>query len=401
MENIIKLKVKLTPEDMKAYSSAIIKERKTSNIILIISLLMIIPLDIFNINAVLAAKSNSEAAQLIVYALSVNVFIIAINVLPGYSIRLANKKNYNKSKLIQNARTYEFTDNKIIVSSSNGISNIEWDTIYKIVELKPCFQIFTSYGIASVLPKRCFNNAEQIKKLISLLYDKVPVQKLKLKNYDNNNIVFSPETANEAYEEEAVKPENEISEPESEAAKPKSEIAEAESEAVKPESEEGTEPLIEINFSFTKQELIEINFRYCYKNPFAIILTFLGVILTCIGLNAFVNGVGGSASPIITGILFIIVVPIVVIYSSNKTYQSNKVARNTITYKFYKEYFTVDSMSTLNKIKWDELVKIVEFKSSFMFFISKRSFYFILKRAFKNKEELNLLLDIMNKNREN
>ena len=71
-----------------------------------------------------------------------------------------SKKNFKSNKLIQEDIIYELSPDKFAVSTPYSNSEIPWEKIYKIKELKDWFLIYHSNKIAHLIPKKCMTAAE-------------------------------------------------------------------------------------------------------------------------------------------------------------------------------------------------------------------------------------------------
>lgn len=95
---------------------------------------------------------------------------------------ISNKKQFKGMNLIE--MNYFFSDFGITYSWKTEC-NITWNNICKVKETKKLFLIFTVGHSLLLLPKRSFENNEQIKSLRCIFKEKLPKKSLSIKTRKN------------------------------------------------------------------------------------------------------------------------------------------------------------------------------------------------------------------------
>lgn len=114
-------------------------------------------------------------------------------------------KMMNKS--IGDLERYEFTADGFSVISTKEHTNISWDKVSKILELKPGFLIQFTRAYYYIIPKRCFKDSEELNEFLDFIYLVLDRKKLKLEKYkfdefftDYGEIVYPKQVVTEATE---------------------------------------------------------------------------------------------------------------------------------------------------------------------------------------------------------
>ena len=68
------------------------------------------------------------------------------------------KKNFNSHLRLQEKMTYEFTDEKIIVTGDSFQSEQDWLKMYKVLEIKDWILLYQNKQIANLIPTASFGN---------------------------------------------------------------------------------------------------------------------------------------------------------------------------------------------------------------------------------------------------
>lgn len=94
------------------------------------------------------------------------------------------KRGLIDSPLKQFTQTYNFSDTGILIESTgeNGNSShtLAWIKFYKIIETTEYIYLHVSRQCSFILPKRCFENKEQLKTLRDLFQKNIETKKLEL-----------------------------------------------------------------------------------------------------------------------------------------------------------------------------------------------------------------------------
>lgn len=91
---------------------------------------------------------------------------------------ISNKKEFKNEKFI---RMNFFFSNFGLTFSSKTETNVSWNNINRVLEKRKYFFIYTSEHSLVLVPKRDFENSEQIELLRSIFNEKLPRKKLSLK----------------------------------------------------------------------------------------------------------------------------------------------------------------------------------------------------------------------------
>lgn len=374
MNDNLKVNVILTSKDIKNFTSD--KHLKKLFTKLIFSLVIIIAMIIPLLPLIEASlKQNDGQAVFLRISLSIIIiFVLAVNCLPILINYLFQKSKLKSNNQLNTLCCYEFIEEGMKILFSSGSLSISWAEINKIEESKHCFTIHTSPNKTFILPKRCFNNIEQLDIFKNLIADKIDNRNLKLKKYKVQN--FSPDYVDTKAFESNVE-----------------------------ENKSDTLPsLFEFRGILTKSELIKTNLRLYYTNPAGTIMTALGLFFIYSGAKSFINSSDYSLTysssinlfPFIFGFIFTIMMPFNIYRNTSKQFKKNSDVNNINIYRFYSDYFTVNHPKLNLRIAWNELSKIVNTKSSYIFFTTNKTLCVIPKRLFEDKQsELQILKDII------
>ena len=129
---------------------------------LFVIVFIILALLIFNGN-----YSNSKLYGFIIFLMF--CYLVAI---PGYSYH-SLERHYTKIKDSMKNIRYTFSSDGIESSNGKSFSHIVWDSVDRVEESKKIFKIITKGKAICLLPKRYFNNNEEIIRLRNLLIEKL------------------------------------------------------------------------------------------------------------------------------------------------------------------------------------------------------------------------------------
>jgi len=79
-----------------------------------------------------------------------------------YSVFRGAKKNFTSHARLQEKISYEFTEDKIIITGDTFNSEMDWTKTHKITELKNWFLMYQNIQIANLLPKDAFTDSQII-----------------------------------------------------------------------------------------------------------------------------------------------------------------------------------------------------------------------------------------------
>lgn len=366
MNNSIKINVTYTLKDLKAYVYAK-SYPGTLGRIYYLSLGFIFP--ILFIIAMLAGSILTNDTSLLTILLPPTISFAMFSLIvqaPFLLNYFTMKSNFNKSKLLNVPQCFEFEEDKLVLSSSNGTFSVLWKDIFKIKELKPCFVIYTSPVKYFLLPRRCINSANQLELLRNIFKEKIEKRKLKLKKYRLGKISLDKDI--EIYNE----------------TKQNVQITEED------------QSLLQLHFSLTKEELLAVNFRLFYTKPAGIMMTSAGIGLLILYIAPSFSSGNDSIIRLILG-LFLLAYPPIIIYTKiKKGFEKDAALQKVFTYKIYNDFFIIVSEVNEHKILWSDVIKVTELKSAFMIFATKYIAYVIPKRVFEeNKEKIEMFKRIL------
>ena len=97
------------------------------------------------------------------------IFGFSIIALLPFSIYRSAKKNFSSSGRLQEKITYEFLEDAIRITGESFNSELTWEKIYKITELRNWILIYQNRLVANIIPKKSFGNSlgefkEEVKK---------------------------------------------------------------------------------------------------------------------------------------------------------------------------------------------------------------------------------------------
>jgi hypothetical protein len=143
----IKLEINLTPEDLYTFQKSIITRALTpsSKAILIIAMI-IFSLGILLSEAYLATKLIRLALLFTIPALLAFLILGAV--------KRSSVNAFKENKLVLQTQRVTLTQEGIEVQSDSGYSNLQWEQLYRVTEIKESFLFFISKQQAFVIPKR-------------------------------------------------------------------------------------------------------------------------------------------------------------------------------------------------------------------------------------------------------
>lgn len=86
--------------------------------------------------------------------------------IPGLSYYGA-RRNFNTSPRLTESITYEFTMETLKITGESFSSEMNWDKVYKVKELKDWILIYQNRMVANLIPKESFdNNLSEFKSIV-------------------------------------------------------------------------------------------------------------------------------------------------------------------------------------------------------------------------------------------
>lgn len=80
---------------------------------------------------------------------------------------------YKKVPDFQKDIRYSFSDDGYETSFSKGFSQVNWDNLVKVSETNKCFLFYLQKSMFQVIPKRAFNNSDEINSLRKIIASKL------------------------------------------------------------------------------------------------------------------------------------------------------------------------------------------------------------------------------------
>lgn len=364
---ILSINIKYTLKDLKDFSLAKTRTGILNKISLTISVLLTIFIVLVTVVFIFIL---SEVKWLLI---SVPLMILPIiitwglTLLPGFMLYQKQQSDFKRSKLLGLLQCLKISEDRMDIYSENGSFSLQWNDVYKVQELKPCIIIQSSPGKIFIIPRRCFCNQEQLDLFINILDSKVDKKKTKLKRYKLRN---------------SMPDYGEIK------------VYENTNKAMELKDEQG-EPIIELQFSLSKNEYIAMNFWLYYTKPVGLIITVIGIILMVSSIRMFSLSEVNSITPLLMGIAFTFLMPVMLYSNSIKRFKRDAALQKPYTYKFYEDCFVVEHPSGTSRIRFGDLVKVTEIKTAVLFFVTTQIAHIIPKRVLKGREyEFKTLKDL-------
>lgn len=366
----LKLYIKYTMKDIKAcnfarvYSGALVKIKYFISLFLVLAALY----------AILGtAYLFSDDGVLLFIVLAFVFLLIVITFLPGILLYLIYMNNSKDGGLISILQCFDILDDRIIITSNRGGFTLLWSDVHKVSELKPCFMIYSSPAKIFLIPRRCFENQEQLNLFIKILKDHVDRKKLKLKGY---RLKKSMPDSGEPFNTEPT------------------------GQNGKDADSSGDNPILELKFSLIEKDLLSFNFWSYYTSPAGLIITGIGALILFGYVRNLVEYERNLLVALFLGLLFVFIFPLTIYLRIHKQFQKDSVFNKPFTYRFFEDYYQIDYSSGSSRHFWTDHVKIAESKTTFSFFITKQMVHLIPKKVLNEQaNELLLLKSLVEKNR--
>lgn len=304
--------------------------------------------------------------QLAAVFLVLFILFLAFNLLPALIRYLRLISSMSKQNSFSQTNWYEFSKYMIMVTSQTESQTYYWNYLFKIDEYRAGFTIFLSPNQSVIIPKRCFTSQEQLDLFYFLITSNVSRSKLDLKK--RKSYKLSPADADV--------------------------IAPLE---IKPPSVFAEVPLAEISFKLTNSEFITYYYRRMYTSPGGIFVVLLALTFLIYGLTRYdtihlIVWVG-------VGILLLLAFPISLYTRTIKPSINDPNVMKKVTYRFTSDHMITDGFyDEILQIRWTDIYKIQETKSSYIIYCNKRITHLIPKRAFDDKpEQLDIFLSLLGK----
>ena len=99
---------------------------------------------------------------------------------------LRSRREWKTNLSIKQLCEYTITNASVCAKSANGFFDLGYDKVFKIRETPTAFYVYLSSHQAFIVPKRCFENPDDIRAVRGLFLANVDKKKLKLLTADEN-----------------------------------------------------------------------------------------------------------------------------------------------------------------------------------------------------------------------
>jgi len=139
-----------------------------------------------------------------------------------------------------------------------------------------------------------------------------------------------------------------------------------------------------ITMLITKKEYTSFMFGYIYRKPMSIFITILGILL--LGFVAFTYDNNASPGTSLMLCIFLLLLPVLLVYSSVRTYYSNPALLHEVKYTFDEHSIEAKGITFESKVLWAQFIKTEETKKYLLLFHSKKSAVFLDKNKLTQEQ---------------
>jgi hypothetical protein len=132
----------LTLQDFVSANYALLLQKKSTKLLLLVAMLMIL------LPAILAITGTAPYNWI---QSLIGIGLIGFYILSSY---LTARKNYQSIPGISEPLTYEFSNDKLVCIGPASSSESDWTKVHRVSETKNCLLIWRSSQVVNVLPKR-------------------------------------------------------------------------------------------------------------------------------------------------------------------------------------------------------------------------------------------------------
>jgi glucan phosphoethanolaminetransferase (alkaline phosphatase superfamily) len=170
------IKVKININKKEHIKFTLYSQRKamgwTPLVVILLLLIICIWLDVL--------RSRETDAFFLSYMVAIlGALVFFVNYL--YTIFWA-RREWKTSAFAGESVDFTFSDAVIRMESARGSVSIGYETIFKICESQTAFYMYLSSASVIVVPKRCFENTEDVRALREFFVKNIDKKKLKLRN---------------------------------------------------------------------------------------------------------------------------------------------------------------------------------------------------------------------------
>lgn len=157
------IKVKLKLLDYYRYYFSVFNLKPFSKVATIASVIIMIIYSLSLASLVYIASTTGEFTWETGKGILIDLVIIALFTTPFSRAYLAAYNDAKTSKLFNKEIQVTITDNRFIVFPDGKRHEYPWKNMYKMFDFRHCFAFFIDKKeLAFVIPKRCFENKDQI-----------------------------------------------------------------------------------------------------------------------------------------------------------------------------------------------------------------------------------------------
>lgn len=376
MEESIKINVKLSLQDAKdVHYSQLYKEypEKKPNIFLNIRFGIITFLNILIISSYLVFAfgkpflSDRYQGFVNVMFLPYLLILLLINFTAGkrYFVWLSYffiKSSYKKNKLSNIPTQYEISAHGLKIKSKVNDYTYEWDAIYEIKELPMHFIMFIHKTSACIIPKRFFVNQAQLDRFVAIIAKNVASSKLKLKGYKIDESHFNQEVIDILDEEGRSK-----------------------------EANNGHEEFLEyFSFGVDKSIRVKVSLAMYFQLRSGRVFTFIGILIFAL----WISNVMSFSTSSLYGI--IILTMFCGVFTFYMPFMALRGIVNSLTkidqgrgycVGYNEDKLVIDIAEGSMQLEWNQLYRVKEYKSFFLFNISSGKAFPIPKSIFDSEPE--------------
>lgn len=361
------LQVELTYKDIRSYLVERFCRRPLTWVLSAITAFLLI---IIILGIIISFPLRVDILQTPFFVMSLVLFTVIIlffiiNSVIFFLEYLSKRFHMRRSALLREPTYYSLEEDGFKIHFSGNCIQYFWYDVVLVEEYKACFVIWFSLGKYVMIPRRCFRNLADCQRFINLLNRTIPEKRRKLVGYQIAWDAFPSHSAD-------ILPE----------LKDLEEIA-AESDP----------PLMKIKVLLT----VEDSVSYMYQKYFSglgWIWQLLAVTLF-VGLIVAVRFLGEQISPrlepviLIFGILGLIlsIIPVILLGpESKRTLSLDRMMKEPTIYRFYQEYFMIQSAYLSAAFHWNELNGAKENRDFFVFLSGGNIAHVIPKRILSTEE---------------
>jgi hypothetical protein len=165
------------------------------------------------------------------------------------------------------------------------------------------------------------------------------------------------------------------------------------------------ESTVKVSTKLELNDLMDFNKSLVYGKPSTKIFIAISIILLIFsGFGIAARFMGDANIPsanyftFVLSFIYLFIMPIILKYATKKIFNINQVSEKLQQYEIDEENIVISTESGSQKISYNEIMKVVETKRDFQFFVEKYQAYLIPKRCFEDESDIQKLREIIIKN---